>query len=393
MRAMRWNRPWPTRWPPTVLPLALLVFAVGAATTPGGAAEFFLRSHGPRPYVFQLGVWLVGQELLIALHEAGHALAAWAVGFDVYAVDLGLVALRLFPARSLRLQHDGRLLLGGMTYLAPRRELGVGAEAAAVLGGPLLSLALGLGLGALAFRWPGGFRSAGAQVCALWAVVSLLLFAFSIVPRENLRLGAASDGYRLWKVLARKPGGAAPAWAQRLIVAGVLGVAPRESGVTEAEAEAGLACGRADGGLGLLVGAVRLLNGDTPTRARPLLEKALALSEDEPLAVDLDVLTQAAVYLSLVEPDLPRAAALLARLQARLGVPEYAQIAQAAQLWAQGRVAESRARRDAWLDWVARSDAPRMRLGGNGWILARLEGLYAGSLDARAPAENAAQSY
>ena len=153
--------------------------------------------------VVPLGVLLIGF-LTALVHEAGHVLAGLLVGLQFDGVAVGPIAIRRHCNRwHSRLRPR---ISGGLTYMSftevrriRRREIVVG------LGGPLSSLACGLGgiIGGEVARsfydspWPTFFEFFG--------FFSLLIGVISFLPHHSGPY--AGDGTLLRALLGRVPGG------------------------------------------------------------------------------------------------------------------------------------------------------------------------------------------
>lgn len=138
----------------------------------------------------------------IAVHEAGHAVVARAVGLHVLRVELG-IGRRVVRWRrgELRLQLN-RFPILGLTYLgAGSRPLQRWRPWLAILGGPVTTLAIlaaALGAGRLRVQdvlWPSGPVAGGIAIAHLLAFQNLWMLARNLVPL-NL-LGHRTDGRQL----------------------------------------------------------------------------------------------------------------------------------------------------------------------------------------------------
>jgi hypothetical protein len=352
--------------------------ALGAWVTPGATPsarlrEFWIGSHGPAGYLWLIAVWAVAIEAHVMVHELGHAFAGVLADYRILALDCGLLHVRLHQRLRVEWQHDGRFFLGGLTRAVPRRPSTPGRQAALVLGGPLASLLGGATLVLVAGE--GGLLPWLRTLLYLQAAVALVLGAVALIPRTTTRYGLASDGQLLLSILRGERASGPPPWVQLLLMEASLGVRLRDSEVAVEQARAGAeAIGLADGGTALVLAAVRALDSPRPQDARPLLEQGLAALEKGGLAQAVDVLHLATAYFALVEPDLPRARDLSARLAAAGREPEYHLLTAAAVAHAEGRSAESAQALEEWLAWVSRAEFPRFRYAGNEWIVERLPG-------------------
>jgi len=153
--------------------------------------------------------------LVTAVHEAGHVLAGWAVGFRFYAVrvrraqierDGGRLRLRWIRARDIRPESRGfaRLLPRDSYHLRPRL-------AVVFAGGPVASLLFALALFLPAYQLQ--LRDAsqdsgpGHATLILWLAIvaglSFLGFLLNLVPRGQG--GSVSDGATLLVLLRGGP--------------------------------------------------------------------------------------------------------------------------------------------------------------------------------------------
>jgi hypothetical protein len=154
--------------------------------------------------------------ITVLIHEAGHAVAAAAVGRRVYSVHIGTGA----PFKTIRLgQVDiviGRDQRGGYVLCLPKGAESRWREACMVAAGPAANLAAMVGLGGLA----GVVYGTGAlpwQALASVAVTSLTVSnafvgVFALIPMK-VKLGEfrwLSDGGRLLQLL--RPRRVTPDW-------------------------------------------------------------------------------------------------------------------------------------------------------------------------------------
>ncbi len=145
--------------------------------------------------------WFIATYILsIALHEAGHAVAAWWLQLDLRSVTLGrgpaLVRLRrggvLFTVRIMP--------ISGFVGIAVRPGMSNRRYAAMVAAGPAVN-ALLLGLVAAFHRMHPDWELALLPA----AVSQCLLLALALVPMRSRSTGRASDGMQLWLHLVRTP--------------------------------------------------------------------------------------------------------------------------------------------------------------------------------------------
>jgi tetratricopeptide (TPR) repeat protein len=135
--------------------------------------------------------WVCGSLVEMTVHELGHGLAAWAVGFRVRTISIGPLTIcnDLERGRYLSWQWKRLLLHGGYAGCIPTAEAGVrGNMIFVVLCGPLISIMAGLGLLSLVLAAPG---SAWQNY---WEVLLALALLFVVDSLANLVPAGDLDG-------------------------------------------------------------------------------------------------------------------------------------------------------------------------------------------------------
>ncbi len=169
---------------------ALLIFGWGflmrQGETWGLAATIF------RPWM--LPIWLCGSLADITVHELGHTLAAWAVGFRVRSVCIGplLISNHSEEGRGCEWQWKRLLVQSGYAGCIPSSDGGVRWNMIFILlCGPLISIIAGLGCFSLLLAAPG---SAWEQY---WEILGTLTLIFVVDSLVNLVPAGGLDGARL----------------------------------------------------------------------------------------------------------------------------------------------------------------------------------------------------
>jgi hypothetical protein len=162
----------------------------------GTLGVLILRAGG-QALAFDL-VFIVGWLLATALHEIGHATAAYARGFRVISIVIGPVSVTRSARKGLRLGIRPALL-GGWVLSAPRRWDGdrqyLHDEAWVVAAGPAVSLVAGV-VGLLLSRpW---------TVVWQWSVISLVIGVVTLIPMRYPK-GRTSDGEKLQRLREAEP--------------------------------------------------------------------------------------------------------------------------------------------------------------------------------------------
>ena len=183
-------------WLSFALAPLVLAAAVGELVAFGLAAHALAAEHGLLGGLALAGAAVGGTyALALAAHEAGHALAATAVGWPVRFLHAGPLTLTRHGG-GWRLGWDRRLWgEGGLvrTDPGPGRRWRVALLVAA---GPAANLALAAAAALLlAPGLPPLLRCGGG----LFAIHSLVLGTLSLVPHQMKRVD--SDGLALWRLL------------------------------------------------------------------------------------------------------------------------------------------------------------------------------------------------
>lgn len=188
----------PSAGPPDAKPRPAEVTDVAVALLvvlgPLSVAVFGCVAPSPATWVpFASGAMLSSLLVGVVVHEAGHALAAWAVGWH----------LRSIAVRGLLWDFDLHAAFAGVrvgrangfvTARPPLPELDARRRALFYLGGPLANL-----VGALLFAPLAGFDSRPGLFAANVVGVWLFLAVGNLVPRR--RFGVATDGQRFLDVV------------------------------------------------------------------------------------------------------------------------------------------------------------------------------------------------
>jgi hypothetical protein len=163
----------------------------------GGTLGVLIVRAGGHALAFDL-VFLVGWLLATALHEIGHATAAYARGFRVISIVIGPVFVTRAARKGFRLGVRPALL-GGWVLSAPRRWDGdrryLRDKAWVVAAGPAVSLVVGA-VGLLLSRpW---------TVLWEWSVISLVIGVVTLIP-ARYPTGRTSDGEKLQRLREAGP--------------------------------------------------------------------------------------------------------------------------------------------------------------------------------------------
>ena len=158
----------------------------------GGIFAVLMIRSGQNAYVFAL--WFIAAWLSsIALHEVGHAAAAYARGFRVASIRVGPAYVAPHPLGGMRLRFVPAPL-GGQVFAAPRHWDGNERFRRDVLwfigGGPAVNLLAGA-VGLLLSRsW---------SVAWEWSVISLVMGATNLIPARH-STGLTTDGEKILRL-------------------------------------------------------------------------------------------------------------------------------------------------------------------------------------------------
>ena len=207
-------------------------------------------------------VWFCGEFIEITVHELGHTLAAWAVGFRVRTICIGPLTLWNEPGKPRRIQFQWQRLLmvqGGYVGCIPTAEEGVRPNMIlVVLCGPLIAIIAGMGLFSLAFASPGTAWESHWDVLAAVALLFLVDSLANLIPAGNL------DGAHLLHLIL---------WTER----GKAYVASLRTGKLREEANAVRSSGDLEGEVLLLERALRESVDGGERRPEALASHYLAL--------------------------------------------------------------------------------------------------------------------
>ncbi|HTR35586.1 MAG TPA: M50 family metallopeptidase [Bryobacteraceae bacterium] len=207
-------------------------------------------------------VWFCGEFIEITVHEFGHTLAAWAVGFRVRTICIGPLTLWNEPGKPRRVQFQWQRLLmvqGGYVGCIPTSEEGVRPNMIlVVLCGPLIAIIAGMGLFSLALASPGTAWESHWDVLAAVALLFLVDSLANLIPAGNL------DGAHLLHLIL---------WTER----GKAYVASLRTGKLREDAKAVRGSGDLEGELALLERALRESVDGGERRPEALASHYLAL--------------------------------------------------------------------------------------------------------------------
>jgi Zn-dependent protease len=163
----------------------------------GGTLGVLILRAGGNALAFDL-LFLAGWLVATALHEFGHATAAYARGFRVISIVIGPVFVTRAARKGFRLGVRPALL-GGWVLSAPRRWDGdrryLRDKAWVVAAGPAVSLVVGA-VGLLLSRpW---------TVLWEWSVISLVIGVVTLIPMRYPK-GRSSDGEKLRRLREAEP--------------------------------------------------------------------------------------------------------------------------------------------------------------------------------------------
>ena len=239
--------------------------------------------------------------LTILVHEMGHVVGGWTVGMRFALLVWGPLMVERFGARPRLRRNRSLVMAGGLALCLPRDgRMSSGRWLAYVGGGPLASLATGIGGLALAGLLSGAH--AGAAVASvllgLYGATSTLIAVVTLWPSRNA--GQPSDGARLLALLRRDPRAARDGATMAIAGLALVGVRPRDWPAdlvdsVDATGQGGLA----EGSLGYLAWADR----GAPGRARTCLEAALASDEPVTAPVRSGLALEAAGFEVLLRRD------------------------------------------------------------------------------------------
>ena len=144
----------------------------------------------------------------IAVHELGHLMGGWSMGFRFFAVQVAPFRIFRTPSR-LKLETNWMMtFMGGQAICYPVEISNLRSRAFWYFaGGPLMSLASGaLAFGVLLFRQGTSVSFTTIELIDvllfLFASMSILIGLFTLIPTRMM--GMPSDGARIFPLILRK---------------------------------------------------------------------------------------------------------------------------------------------------------------------------------------------
>ncbi len=172
-----------------------------------GAAFIYPYSHGlglTASVHVNVWIWFFALDFLVlVVHEMGHALATWAVGYRLKVICAGPVTIRR-GARGRRIAFDWRRVLsgGGFVGAIPSSNKDLRGNAMLIVfAGPFLTLNCAALLFLALINLP------GTRLARWWEPVALGSVLFIASFFRNLTPVGTSDGNRLLQLMQRSRGG------------------------------------------------------------------------------------------------------------------------------------------------------------------------------------------
>jgi tetratricopeptide (TPR) repeat protein len=142
---------------------------------------------------------ILSRPFAVAVHEGGHALAAWLVGWRVQRIVIGSGAGRVFRVGAIEVEI-GRLWGGGLTWCWPETREGYRWRAVAIYAGGAIAN------GIVAY-------AAGRLAAAVGRPFGIVILAFAVMNAFGLRnlvprtygSGRSNDGMLIWRVVSASP--------------------------------------------------------------------------------------------------------------------------------------------------------------------------------------------
>jgi len=181
-------------WWTSLISGALLIFSWGLLMQQG--ENLGLQATTLRPWLWL--IWFCGSLADITVHELGHTLAAWAVGFRIRSICIGPLLIWNHPEKGRRFEWQWKRLFVPSGYVGciPSSEHGVRWNMVfIVVCGPLISIITGLGLFSMLLAAPGSAWK------SYWEVLATLTVIFVVDSLANLIPAGELDGARLWHLI------------------------------------------------------------------------------------------------------------------------------------------------------------------------------------------------
>ncbi len=164
---------------------ALLIFGWGFLMRQG--ETWGLTATELRPWL--LPIWFCGSLADITVHELGHTLAAWAVGFRVRSICIGPLLIWNDLEKGHRFQWQWKRLFVQSGYMGciPNPEDGVRWNIVLILlCGPLISIIAGLGFFSLLLAAPGSAWEQYWEILCTLALIFVVDSLVSLIPAGEL---------------------------------------------------------------------------------------------------------------------------------------------------------------------------------------------------------------
>jgi hypothetical protein len=322
--------------------------------------------------------------LQVAVHELGHVVAALAGGLRIIQVGIGRVTL-VRAGRSFRLQNRSGVRALGHVVAVPLTERGMRWRMGLfITGGPLASLLVGflcLRLAACYNESPSNHfpysktapgkaffapRSLATGCLNVAGLLGLLMACISLVPTRSAGIG--SDAYRLFALLASRPG------AKRDILLAILygtmlnGTRPRDWEPIIVERLLAAREGTQEDASSNLYAYYHALDSGRVEEGGQFLDLALAQRDGFPVASREALFLEGAYFEARHRRNVAAARAWLKQSKPGVSEAQTWHRAEAAVLWADGHHADAAALAETGLQAIPHSRDLGGRLAEKEWL-------------------------
>lgn len=368
-RSSRNSKPWLRKYRGALRLIVTLVVGALVGYLLAGWSSQWLPELDPPGLALLIPAFLFGIFLVLAVHEAGHLLGGWLVGFRFTLFVVGPLKISREGGRLKVGLNRNLLLAGGIAGSIPRDDRNLRRRMAMMTaGGPLASLVLALAAALLTLI---SLPDPPGEVASVLLFLSFTSFIIALVTLFPGRTGGfQTDGARLLMLLRGGPR------ADRWCAVAVLGAAamsdqrPRDWSPDLVRQATAVTDGSLDDVGATMMAYQRALDLGVSEEAKGFLDRALAARDSYPAPYRSSITLEAAYFEARHQGDAPAARAWLEE-SGNPGWPIEPQTrlrAEAAVLLAEGEPEEAKERAAEGLEKVGDSTVPGIARAEKDWL-------------------------